>query len=529
VSRPPGTPLRIGVTIGESSVPRWALRVLDQIDACSFAEIVGCVPAAQARRSARSRLLYEMYCRLDERRLGGVEDPLAEIDVSGWLAARPAIGRASGPDALGTIRAWELDVMLALGRHIVLDCARYGTWSYWHGDGGEAPFFQEVYDGEPVCTSALHRCTDRSFDAIYRSASSTDRVSLQRSRARVYSKTPQLALRTLRDVHRDGELTVLEREDRPRPASPRGRAPTNRQMLRFAARLAGRVARREAHAARAHQQWFLAYQRRGPGLPTTGRFRGATVLRPPADRFYADPCLVERDESAYLFFEEFVFAEGKGAVACCRLTPDGSCTPPEVVLERPYHLSYPFVFFAGGEAFMVPESAANGTLELYRANAFPRGWVLDTVLMSDVQAVDPTFLEHDGRRWLFANIAVEGASHDDELCLFGADSVRGPWGPHPRNPVVSDVRQARPAGRPFVDEDGTLIRPSQDCAGLYGSAVVLSRIEALDGREYRETPVGRLEPSWHPGNLGTHTYARSASWEALDGRIWRRRASTSRR
>jgi hypothetical protein len=41
------------------------------------------------------------------------------------------------------------------------------------------------------------------------------------------------------------------------------------------------------------------------------------------------------------------------------------------VLERPYHLSYPYVFFVGDDAFMLPETAANGAIELYRAVSFP--------------------------------------------------------------------------------------------------------------------------------------------------------------
>ena len=75
-------------------------------------------------------------------------------------------------------------------------------------------------------------------------------------------------------------------------------------------------------------------------------------------------------------------------------------------------------------------------------------------------------------------------------------------------------------GRPFRDESGDLIRPSQDCSGFYGSAVVFNRVEELSETEYRETAVGRLEPSWRRSNLGTHTYTRSDTWEAVDGRAW---------
>jgi hypothetical protein len=291
-------------------------------------------------------------------------------------------------------------------------------------------------------------------------------------------------------------------------------------MLRFGWRVITRLARRKAVEAAARQQWFVAYRRRDGWLPTTEAFRGARVFAPPRDRVYADPCLVDRDSSSYLFFEELRFVENRGFISCCELTPDGRTTAPEVVLDRSYHLSYPFVFFVGDDAYMLPETAANRTIELYKAAAFPSDWTLEATLLDGVSAVDPTLVEHSGRYWMFANIAVEGASRDDELSLFSADSLLGPWEPHPRNPVVSDVRCARPAGRPFIDRSGSLIRPSQDCSDSYGRAVVFNRVDVLSETDYRETTVGRLDRGWRRANLATHTYARSDVWEAVDGRAW---------
>jgi len=527
-------PLRVGFMIGGASLPRWVAHVLDRIDACALADLVGSVRVGDAPprlrhsvRAERSHLLYGLYRRIDERRFGAAIGPLDEVDLPARLARLPVL---EGADAIGKVERWDLDVMLkfSLGGldGAILDCARYGVWSYHHGDPdsyrGEPPLFWEIYDGAPVSGSVLQRLTKGSDadDVIYRSFSATDPISLHRSRSRICSKSAEFVLRKLRDVHRDGDLAVERRGERAGGTPPIRRTPTNGQMLGFGWRVAGRLARQKTRKALAHQQWFIAYRRRRLGLPTAETFHAATVLVPPRDRFYADPCLVDWNGSSYLFFEDLSFARGKGVVACSRLTPDGACTEPEIVLERPYHLSYPFVFFVGDDAFMLPETAASGAVELYKARSFPSEWALDAVVVSDVRAVDPTLIEHDGRYWLFADVAVPGASTNDELFLFSARSLGGPWEPHPRNPVISDVRRARPAGRPFRDESGDLIRPSQDCSGFYGSAVVFNRVEELSETEYRETAVGRLEPSWRRSNLGTHTYTRSDTWEAVDGRAW---------
>jgi hypothetical protein len=532
------TPLRVGVTIRGDSVPRWVAHLLDRIDACSFAQLAGFALDAESRQrprvvarlwAGRSRLLYKAYARLDRRWLRTAADPLDDTDLSERLRSLPVLSVGDGP--LTAIDAWNLDVMLTFGAGDVpgdmLNYPRYGVWSYHHDDGhsclGGAALFWETYDGAPVSGSVLLRSTRGrpAAEVIYRSYAAPDPISLHRARTRIYWKSSEFVLRRLRDIDRDGELTVVQHAPEPRRReAPLRDTPTNRQMLRFGGRVAARAVRQKTRKAIARQQWFIAYRPRGAGLPTAERFRDAALLIPPRDRFYADPCLVDFKDASYLFFEEFSFAGQRGSVGCCKLTTDGRWTRPEIVLERPYHLSYPFIFFVGDDAFMLPETAANGTIELYKAQSFPSEWALDTVLVSDLRAVDPTLIEHDGRYWLFANVAVDGASTNDELFLFSADSLRGPWASHPRNPIISDVRRARPAGRPFVGESGRLIRPSQDCSGFYGSAVVFNRIDELSEANYRETQVGRLEPTWHRSNVGTHTYTCTAQWEALDGRAW---------
>lgn len=40
-------------------------------------------------------------------------------------------------------------------------------------------------------------------------------------------------------------------------------------------------------------------------------------------------------------------------------------------MERPYHLSYPFLFEYGEQLYMLPESAENRSLDVYRYTHFP--------------------------------------------------------------------------------------------------------------------------------------------------------------
>ena len=260
-------------------------------------------------------------------------------------------------------------------------------------------------------------------------------------------------------------------------------------------------------------QWFLALRRAGePNAPFS-------FLMPDTGRFYADPFLHQRDEKTFLFFEELPFASGQGHIAVVEIAQDGKLGTPQPALQRPYHLSYPFVFDWRGDTYMIPESLANRTVEMYRARNYPCEWEPVTVLLKDISAADATLVEHGGRWWMFANVARPGEYICDYLHLWWADSPLGPWQAHPRNPIVHDRSGSRPAGALFRRGD-LLLRPAQDCASEYGGAIVLKQVDCLTEQDYAETPAGRIEPSMFPGARRVHTVNRTDQWEVYDVFRW---------
>jgi acetyl-CoA acetyltransferase len=90
--------------------------------------------------------------------------------------------------------------------------------------------------------------------------------------------------------------------------------------------------------------------------------------------------------------------------------------------------------------------------------------------------------------------------------------------------VSSDVRVARCAGAIIDRGDGRLLRPSQDCAGIYGRALVFNEIRRLDDAGYEETPVMRIGADCASGLSGVHTYNRAGRWEVIDGRFLQKRS-----
>jgi hypothetical protein len=166
---------------------------------------------------------------------------------------------------------------------------------------------------------------------------------------------------------------------------------------------------------------------------------------------------------------------------------------------------------------MVPESSHAGTIELYESTMFPYQWRLVKELMSGVSAFDTTLVRRNGLWWMFTNMRESlGGPSDDELFLFYSDDLLGDhWEPHPLNPIITDARTARPAGRIF-ELDGVLYRPSQDCSESYGYAVNINRVLEMDEKSYKETRTAYLEPKEFPGASRVHTFSHIHGLTAVD-------------
>ncbi|SAK63825.1 glucosamine inositolphosphorylceramide transferase family protein [Caballeronia ptereochthonis] len=237
----------------------------------------------------------------------------------------------------------------------------------------------------------------------------------------------------------------------------------------------------------------------------------------PKDRFYADPFpWLDSAGQYHVFFEDLPYSTNKGVISHVTLDPVSKSwnAPPQVVLERPYHLSYPFLFEHAGEIFMIPETSENRTIEVYRAAPFPTGWVHHATLMKDIVAADTTLYHESGTWWLFTSVAQGSGPNWDELHLYHGPSPFGPWQAHPANPIVSDCRRARMAGNIVRDSSGRLIRPAQDCEREYGAALCFCEITELSPLKYAETPI--LVKDAPSERSGLHTWNRTGDVTVVD-------------
>ena len=422
-------------------------------------------------------------------------------------------------DDVTRIKAANLDLILCLGREVPRDqlsaCARLGVWWIQSGASGVPGQFWDMYEGNRLTLYGPQVIEQKSgrMRVVYRSSITTNVLSLALNQNAAYWEVAHVLVTQLSNAERLRTVVQLSSESSV-DQSEVSRPLSNMRMARFLGRWTMRILRHELTKRLFHEQWSIVLQ---PKSDMTKMLfdQSFKIVQPPRDRFYADPFLIEKDGRNYLFFEDYSFSSQRGLISCCEVDREGNCSKPRVVLKRQYHLSYPYLFTWQGETYMIPETRDNGTIEMYRASEFPYSWIHETVLMSGVSATDSTLLHHCDKWWLFTAGVLDHASFDKILCLFFADSPFGPWTAHPKNPIVSDVCRARPAGCLYF-EDGQLIRPGQDCSKGYGYSVELHRVDVLSETDYQETPVASITPDWISGSRGIHTLNQNAEYRVMD-------------
>ncbi|MCC6316306.1 MAG: hypothetical protein IT361_01350 [Gemmatimonadaceae bacterium] len=554
-------PLRVGLLLDGLEQPQWVhdavARMLQEGHAQVSLVVRNATPHGHAARRGRVAswianrrvLAHALYHRIDTWKFSVERDPFVMTSLAPLVAGAPVIDVTPRQtkhsdyieDAdIERILAHDLDVVVRFGFRILrgraLTIARHGVWSYHHGDSrvnrGGPPGFWEVMERQHV-TGAVLQVLGESLDdgrVLCRGWSRTDRYSVRRNRAVYYWQAVPFLARAIRDLALDGDPGRAGAP--PEPEAPVAyserlyTAPGNVELVKRIGSLAASWTVSHLRTALSEEQWIIGYRLGAPGQDgpdlAPHRFR---MMIPPDDRFWADPFPVVVDGRHYVFFEDFVTARGRAHIAVFEVDARGNAGPMREALATDYHLSYPYVFEWQGQHYMVPETAAMGRVELWRATRFPDQWSRVSVLLDDRPLVDATITQVDGRWWMFAAGTESGGDAWDELYLYHADSPLGPWRPHARNPVISDVRSARPAGRLFC-HGGAWYRPAQDGSRRYGGAMTIQRIDQLDDEGYRETAVSRLEPHWRRDLVATHTINAAGSLTALDARrtrwFWQR-------
>lgn len=205
-------------------------------------------------------------------------------------------------------------------------------------------------------------------------------------------------------------------------------------------------------------------------------------INPIAGTFLADPFWFSYNQRRWILAEEYVENESKGRLVCLDPELPHCAEVAQVVLEKEFHLSYPFPIQEDGQLFLLPEAQQTRELRLWSCKEFPANWMPSTQLLDDFPAIDPTITKFEGIYYLWVGHQERDPRH--QSFLFSSSSIHGPWKHHPCSPIRHHWTGRN--GGAILQIKGELWRPCQNRRGTYGASLVLRKIQALSPQHYEE-------------------------------------------
>lgn len=200
--------------------------------------------------------------------------------------------------------------------------------------------------------------------------------------------------------------------------------------------------------------------------------------------FVADPFMVQENSKWYMFFEVLNARTQKGDIGLATSDNGFDWNYQQIVMDEPFHLSYPYVFKWNDTYYMIPESYQTNSVRLYQAVGFPTKWSLVKTLLDGNDFVDSSVVHYQDKWWLFTS-----PRKGDTLYLYYADDLIGEWIEHPMSPIIQEnLHIARSGGRVIVF-NGKVFRYAQDGQPTYGNQVIAFEITELTTTSYQEQPV----------------------------------------
>lgn len=245
------------------------------------------------------------------------------------------------------------------------------------------------------------------------------------------------------------------------------------------------------------------------------------------DKYYADPFLLfSKDENLKILLEDFSFDENYGKISLMTLDRSFKQVNCKILLDTKNHISYPFIFTENNKTYIFPEAGRSGKLSCYEYDPLNESinFLQDIV---DLPLCDSSILKQNGKYWIFGTLSEIDADTkritDYKLYVFFSDRLLGPYVPHPGNPIKSGLNGTRQAGN-FIEVDGIIYRPTQNCERLYGESITINKVTELNELNVVEEPYMTIcinkKNRYNYGMHTIHTINVMNDIVVVDGKRW---------
>lgn len=401
----------------------------------------------------------------------------------------------------------------------IINAAKHGVWYFQFGDPekykGRTSCFWEIYRKDPVTRCCLMQLTDQKDRMIIlKDGFLKTGILLSRNIDKIHFECTSWPLQVCKDIRKkrteslaigseisNTHITIL---------------PSNSEILHFF------FIQLELFLKKIKKSLFytdfwnigLAHIPIEKFLKSENQPEITWLNNQERDRFKADPFGINYKGELFIVYEDFRFDQGLGKIASYRYLND-DFIENEIVIDENFHMSYPFLVEFESEIYCIPETYQQNNVCLYRAEDFPRTWKLEKVLIDGYAGIDNTLYKEKDSWYLFSTDKYQG--HHYNLNIHYSDSIFGPWEAHPKNPVKTDIRSARPAGTMFFHK-GSIFRPSMDYSEKVEGRIVINKILKLTRTEFAEQPhtiVNPFESTLYADKV--HTLSQIGSLTLVDG------------
>ena len=522
--------IKIGLLVDSDEVPLWINLMIEEILKIKFIEISLIIKdnsknqiKNKINHGIKEKILYNWYLLYEKKRFTPKKDlninqKFKKLENISEIEIFPILKNSSyylSDEQIEKVKEHNLDLIIRITSNKIsgkiLTITKFGIWSYHlkNKNFNEIKFssFWEILKNKSVTNVNLYLDSDSNNKIISKSITATDPLYITRNEINKKWKNIELTLNELHKINQLNKIHTIEEEEEEEEI------PNNFQIIQFIINHWKNYFQIKKKFRNKIEQWGISFDFNKKIFDSIEK---SNKIYAPKDRYYADPFIIKKNEEYFVFIEEVIYQDKKGHISYFKIDKNGNYNLPEKILENKYHMSYPFIFEFENNYYMIPETSENKSIDLYKCKKFPDQWEFKKTIMKNINAVDSTLLRKDNKWWLFTSIPFMESSPNDSLSIFYADDLFSDnWIPLLKNPVISNVRKSRSAGKIF-ELNGEYYRPAQDCSDGYGKGIIINKILKLNQNEYYEEEVDSIYSEFDDTIEGIHTFAQCDALRVLD-------------
>lgn len=239
--------------------------------------------------------------------------------------------------------------------------------------------------------------------------------------------------------------------------------------------------------------------------------------------WYADPLIFTYNGETYVFMEAYNKKKKKGAIAYSLINESG-ISVPEIIIEESYHMSFPLVFEWDECIYMIPETEANDSINIYKCCNFPNKWILHQSIKTDIKIVDSIILDKSEERMQFlaSTFDIKNVKLVKHILYYLNSDVEGKFSIEIQDEVSDcfDYVQ-RNAGQLISVNEKNILVSQRSTDAVYGYSLLFFYIKSINPFIYDKSNMIEIQPKDIKLNanvniLGVHTYSRNEKFELID-------------